>query len=88
MVFVEIRTVMMLSSSHTTSTGMLAMLSYTAVAGGDVTAAVYMVLVDWQTQRLGGSEVGRFSWPDMDVTYCLRVLLNRVGIAATGGCRC
>ena len=41
MVFVEIRAVVVLSSSHTASTGMLTVLSYTAVAGGDVAAAVW-----------------------------------------------
>jgi hypothetical protein len=30
----------MLSTSQTSTTGMLAMLSYTTVAGGDVTAAI------------------------------------------------
>lgn len=39
MVFIEICAVMMLSSSHTTSTGMLAMLANTSVAGGDMAAA-------------------------------------------------
>lgn len=40
MVFVEIRTVMMLSTGHTTSTGMLAVLADTSVTGGDMAAAV------------------------------------------------
>jgi len=39
MVFIEICAVMMLSSSHTTSTRMLAMLANTSVAGGDMAAA-------------------------------------------------
>lgn len=39
-VFIEIGSVMMLSTSHTATTGMLSMLSYTAVAGGDVAATV------------------------------------------------
>ena len=43
-VLVEIRTVVMLSTSHTATTGMLAVLSYTTVAGGDVAAAVFVVL--------------------------------------------
>lgn len=40
MVFVEIGSVMMLSTSHTTTTGMLSMFAYTAAAGGDVAATV------------------------------------------------
>ena len=40
MVLVQVRSVMMLSTSKTSSTGMLAMLSYTTVTGGNVTAAV------------------------------------------------
>jgi hypothetical protein len=39
MVFVEIGSVMVLSTSHTTSTGMLTVLADTTVAGGDVAAA-------------------------------------------------
>lgn len=40
MILVEIRAVMVLSTRHTTSTGMLAMLSDAAVAGGYVSATV------------------------------------------------
>ena len=40
MILVEIRSVVMLSSGHTASTGVLAVLAYSSVAGGDVTAAV------------------------------------------------
>ena len=39
-VFVEIRSVMMLSTSHTATTWMLAVFTDTTVAGGDVAAAV------------------------------------------------
>jgi len=39
MIFIEVRSVVMLSSGHTTSTGMLAMLANTSVAGGDMAAA-------------------------------------------------
>ena len=39
-VFVEIRSVMVLSTGHTTSTGVLAVFAYAAVAGGDVAATV------------------------------------------------
>ena len=38
MVFVEICSMMMLSTRHTTSTGMLSVLANAAVASGDVTA--------------------------------------------------
>jgi hypothetical protein len=44
MVLVHVCSVVMLSTSQTSTTGMLAMLSYTAVAGGDVAAAVWRVL--------------------------------------------
>lgn len=40
MILVEIRTMMVLSTRHTTSTGMLAMLSDAAVACGYVSATV------------------------------------------------
>lgn len=39
-VFIEIGTVMMLSTGHTTTTGMLSVFANTAVAGGDVAATV------------------------------------------------
>lgn len=38
-VFVKIGAVMMLSTGHTTTTGMFSMLAYAAVTGGDVAAA-------------------------------------------------
>ena len=44
MVFVKICTVMMESTCHTATTGMLAMFAYAAMAGGDVTATVAEVL--------------------------------------------
>ena len=39
-VFIEIGSMMMLPTSHTATTGMLSMLAYTAMAGGDVAATV------------------------------------------------
>lgn len=39
-VFIQVRTVMVLATGHTASTGMLAMLAHTAMAGGDVPATV------------------------------------------------
>ena len=54
-VLVEIRSVMMLATSHTSSTGVLAMLSNTAVAGGDITTAIGKLLawMDFEGMRLG-----------------------------------
>ena len=49
----------MLSTSHAATTGMLAVLSYTAVAGGDMAAAVlYNVSWEW-TLSLRGMGLGR-----------------------------
>jgi hypothetical protein len=45
MVLVHVRSVMMLTTSKTTTTGMLAMLSYTTVSGRDMTAAVVVNFV-------------------------------------------
>lgn len=39
MVLVHVRSVVVLSTSKTTTTGMLAVLSYTTFTGGDMTAA-------------------------------------------------
>ena len=41
MVLIHIRSVVMLSTSETTTTWMLAVLSYTTVTGGNVAAAVF-----------------------------------------------
>ncbi len=43
MVLVHIGTVVMLSTSETTTTGMLAVLSYTTVTGRDVSAAIIKI---------------------------------------------
>jgi hypothetical protein len=40
MVLVHVRTVVVLSTSETSTTGMLAVLSYTTVTGGDVAATI------------------------------------------------
>lgn len=42
MVFIHVGTVVVLTTSETTSTGMLAVLSYTSLTGGDMTAAMKM----------------------------------------------
>lgn len=39
-IFIEVGAMMMLSTCHTATTGMFAMLAYAAVASGDVAAAV------------------------------------------------
>ena len=44
MVLVHVRSVVMLSTSKTSSTGMLAVLSYTTVTGGDMTAAANTIV--------------------------------------------
>ena len=48
-VLVEVRSVMMLPTSHTSSTGMFAMLSYTTVASGDIAPAIGkgLALLTW-----------------------------------------
>ena len=39
-IFIQVRTVMVLATGHTASTRMLAMLAHTAMAGGDMPATV------------------------------------------------
>ena len=68
-------------------TGMLAVLSDTALAGGDVAAAAIAesALMRFQEYIAGVISRGRCGW---DRTYCLRVLEVRVGMAtADGVCR-
>jgi len=36
----------------------------------------------------GGGGAEKEQWDELDVTYCLRVFVNRVGIAAIADCRC
>ena len=66
---------------------MLAMFSNTAVAGGDVAAAVRVVSGAVGLEG-GGGGAEKEQWNELDVTYCLRVFVNRVGIVATADCRC
>jgi hypothetical protein len=40
MVLVDIRSVVVLATSHTATTGVLAVLAYTTMAGGDVAATI------------------------------------------------
>jgi hypothetical protein len=50
MVFIHVRSVMMLTTSQTSSTRMLAVLSYTTVTGGDMTAAIIQDLLAFSFQ--------------------------------------
>lgn len=71
MVLVQVGTVVVLTTGHTTTTGMLASLSDTTVTGGDVTAAgreCQMLRRDVEDARV--------------YTHCLRVLVSLVGMAA------
>ena len=58
MVFVEIRPMVMLSTGHTTTTWMLAVLADTAVAGGNVAATVELKLrlVLFRFERAAGAD--------------------------------
>ena len=82
MVFIEIGSVMVLTTGHTTTTGMLAVLAYTTVTGGDMAPAAKVVSVgvcrDVEKPEKEGTNGG-------SVSYCLRVLLNRVGMMAIEG---
>ena len=68
MILVEIGSMMMLPTRHTTSTRMLSVLANAAVTSGDMAA----------TGRKSISAM-RGHW-DFPRTYCLRVLVSRVGI--------
>ena len=81
MVLVEIRSVMMLSTSHTTSTRMLSVLANTAVAGGDVAPATRLMSVSALPSCLANYIDERLRL----YTYCLRVFVNRVGIVVSDG---
>ena len=66
MVLIHIRSVMMLSTSETTSTGMLAVLSYTTMTGRDMSATVNLMLAGLSLINLFGSLLlrcsGRSNW--------------------------
>jgi len=86
MVFVDICPVVVLSTCHTATTGMLAMLAYTAVAGGYVAATVKL-RVRSVFSAIGegecGLKIGGRSDEDQSGrgwTYCFLVFVNRVGI--------
>jgi hypothetical protein len=73
MVLVHVGSVVMLTTSKTSTTGMLAVLAYTTVTGRDMTAAVKIVSFSMFV----------FEW----ITYCLRVFDKWVGIVVRFECR-
>ena len=78
MVFIEIGSVMMLTTCHTATTWMLAVLAYTTMTSGNMAPAiegVSMGRLKYRMTRENSSEGG-------DGSHCLRVLLNRVGMTA------
>jgi hypothetical protein len=90
MVFVQVGSVVVLTTGHTTTTGMLAVLSDTTMTGRDVTTAEDRVLV--HEHSASGLRMESFS-PSARAhrsnesriviewrTYCLRVLVSLVGI--------
>lgn len=83
MVFIEICPVMMLTTGHTTTTWMLAMLADTTVTGGDMAPAV-----EERSQYMGAKACRKPREKNKGTamsSYCLRVLLNLVGMAAIEG---
>lgn len=70
MVLVEVGTVVVLTTSHTTTTRVLAVLSYTAMAGRDMAAADFSV---YRIRRIGIE------------THCFLVLDKWVGIVSVCG---
>ena len=80
MVLVEIGAVMMLTTGHTATTGMLPVLADSSMTGGDVTAAVDGLSVHFAfaiNDRRAGSGLVVVLYRG---TYCFRVLVARVGI--------
>lgn len=57
-IFVEVRSVVVLTTSHTASTGVLSMFADTAMTGGDVTATV----LSKKEEDLAKGVLGRGSW--------------------------
>ena len=81
MVFVEIRSVMMLSTGHTTATRMLPVFANAAMASGDVTATGKECVLAIEGPRcFPRTATSRYCY--MGSTHCLRVLVSRVGIIA------
>ena len=73
-VLVEICSVMMLSTSHTSSTGMLAMFPHTTVTSGDITATIGGVLafIDFHGIDPEGQGAPRyFRWAYLTVAVSL-----------------
>ena len=84
MIFVEVGPVMMLSTRHATSTRMLSVFANAAVASGDMTAAGWKERVSYVRTWLFPSDGRRWLKGRRGFyagsTYCLRVLVSRVGI--------
>jgi hypothetical protein len=89
MVFIHIRSVMMLTTSKTSTTGMLAVLAYTTVSGGDMAATVRRLSVNYYSslgpvslsRTTSMAEIALLSNGRLRETYCLRVFDKWVGIA-------
>ena len=82
MIFVEVCPVMVLSTCHTTTTGMLAVLAYTSMTGGDMAAAIRRVSSFTSVAVIESRGDGR-QGQGKKATYCLRVFVSRVGIVTT-----
>jgi hypothetical protein len=89
MVPVQVRPVMMLSTSKTSSTGMLPVLPYTTVSCGDMTATVVNTSVSTVSMGIVEPispfnrhliEILLSAKNILDLTYCLRVFVKWVGI--------
>lgn len=90
MVFIHIRSVVMLTTSKTSTTGMLAVLAYTTVSGGDMAATRRRLSVNCNF-TLGSVSLSRTTRSMIETvplsngrlreTYCLRVFDKWVGIA-------
>ena len=80
MIFVEIGPVMVLSSCHTTSARMFAVLAYTSMTGGDMTATTNRISSCSSIGVVVKHERGRQQ--TVCDTHCLRVFVNRVGIVS------
>jgi hypothetical protein len=82
MVLVDVRSVMMLSTSHTTTTWMLPVLAYATVTSRDMaTTRGEFMSVDVHLERAASPKGG--AKPGTESTYCFLVFVSRVGILTT-----
>ena len=78
MILVEVCPMMMLSTCHTTTTGVLAMLAYATMASRYMTTAMQV------SELAKGIARQRSDCRQCTtLTYCLRVFVSRVGMTAT-----